>query len=728
MQLLMDRVLKGLTFKSCLSYLDDLLITSTTFNDHLADVREVFQRLREANLKIGPKKCSFAQSKATFLGHEVSKEGIRPPSDRLDKIKHLPPPKNTTELRRTLGLFNWFRKFISNFSSEAAPLMKLMRKNCAFHWGDEQDEAFNTLKHKLLHSNVLAFPRCDIQFRIAVDTSSEGTGYMLYQIHPESAFTTEATEKERTRIIRFGSKTLTKWQRSYSPTKLELLGVLHAVLDCASYVRGRFFYVECDHQALKPLSQKKLKGKLYERWLSILQQFNLELQYKPAAHMAVPDALSRCKEIFDPPVNSPDEEDPNFPYVTEQTGQVKLPNGVDLKDLVDISDAQINNIHKTDPEYDGDTEDLSEPYFIPSKRQSTKTPLSKKGGAIIPLDTLNSSTNHKEQTGNETTSSDKTYTDTHEYNDNTTHDNTGSMPEETLIDKQLEALELLPSSGFDAVTIAQLQACDTSLLPLITYLKTGTLPKSQKASRSILIESGDYMLINDMLYHSRKAKSKRAEGQASYQVVLPQAIQAIVIKLYHECPLAGHSGIKDTIDRLKEHYFFDRLAQKVNDFVQSCHDCQTRKLTKARTKSAIVAYFTPTEKFQVWQIDIFGALPTTNSGHKYIFTAVCMFSKFLVCIPLQNKDTLTVAEAFMQLISLYGCPSTVVSDKGSEFTSKAMAEVCRSLHIPQQFTPSFTHHCLGACERTHATLAQRLTPYTNTKSWLQMLPPGCILH
>ena len=78
--------------------------------------------------------------------------------------------------------------------------------------GDEQDEAFNTLKHKLLHSNVLAFPRYDIPFHIAVDTSSEGTGYMLYQIHPESEFATEATEKERTRIIRFGSKALTKWQ------------------------------------------------------------------------------------------------------------------------------------------------------------------------------------------------------------------------------------------------------------------------------------------------------------------------------------------------------------------------------------------------------------------------------------------------------------------------------------------------------------------------------------
>jgi putative transposase len=196
-----------------------------------------------------------------------------------------------------------------------------------------------------------------------------------------------------------------------------------------------------------------------------------------------------------------------------------------------------------------------------------------------------------------------------------------------------------------------------------------------------------------------------------------------MIKLYHECPLAGQGGIKDTIDRLKEHYFFDKLAPKVSDFVQSCHECQIRKITKAHTKSAIVAYPTPSDKFQVWQIDLFGELPQTSSGHQYVFTAVCMFSKLLVCIPIQNKDSLTVADALMQLVSLYGCPTTIVSDKGSEFMSKAFAEVCKSLHIPQQFTPSFAHHCLGACERTHSTLAQRLTPYMNSQNWLQMLPP-----
>jgi len=684
MQLLMDRVLKGLTFKSCLSYLDDLLIASSTFESHVEEVSEVFNRLREANLKIGPMKCSFAQSQCTFLGHEVSSNGIRPPKDRLDKIKHLQPPRNIRELRRILGLFNWFRKFIPNFSTAAAPLTKLMRKNRQFEWFTEQQEAFDTLKQRLLTSDILAFPRYDIPFKLAVDTSCEGTGYMLYQIHPENEYPPGTPEKERSRVIRFGSRALTRWQRSYGPTKLELLGVLQAVLDCAPYVRGRLFYIECDHQALKPLLQKKLRGKLYERWLSILQQFNIQFEYKPAAQMVVPDALSRSKEVFDPSVSSPDEADPNFPYTAEQSGDVKLPGGIDLQDL--ILSPEANHMHLEQASlYDGDTED--------SDRDT--------GDKIHPASNTDSPT---EQTASMVSNSES------------------ETPVE-LIDKQLEAIELLNTSGYDRATLIKLQSSDPSLIPLIQYLKTSKLPRSQKLARSVLLKSGDYMLINGLLYHSRKAKSKRAQGQGSYQVVLPQVIQPTMIKLYHECPLAGHGGIKDTIDRLKEHYFFDKLAPKVSDYVQSCHECQTRKITKAHTKSAIVAYPTPSDKFQVWQIDIFGELPQTNSGHKYVFTAVCMFSKFLVCIPIQNKDTLTVADALMQLISLYGCPTTIVSDKGSEFMSRAFGEVCKSLHIPQQFTPSFAHHCLGACERTHNTLAQRLTPYMDTQNWLQMLPP-----
>lgn len=309
-QLLMDKVLKGLVFKSVLCYLDDAIIVSETFEQHLKDINEVLDRFRSAGLRLGPRKCKFACNKAIFLGHEISKYGIRPPADRVEAIKHYPIPTNVKELRRALGLLNWFRKFIPHYSALSSPLHALLKKSAKFIWRKEHSEAFQKLKGLLMNSSVLAFPRFDVPFHISVDTSSKGLGYMLYQLY----------EDDKTpHIIRFGSKGLNRWQQSYGPTKLELLGVVTAVTDCASYIRGSHCIIECDHQALRPLQQNKLRGAIYERWLAIIQQFDVEIQYKPASQMVVPDALSRCHPSPNLPVleASPDEEDPYFPSVEE---------------------------------------------------------------------------------------------------------------------------------------------------------------------------------------------------------------------------------------------------------------------------------------------------------------------------------------------------------------------------------------------------------------------------
>lgn len=148
---------------------------------------------------------------------------------------------------------------------------------------------------------------------------------MLYQIH----------EGGNNKVVRFGSKGLAQWQRSYGPTKLELFGMVTAMLDCAPYIRGRHCVVECDHQALKPLFQKQLKGAIYERWLAILQQFDIEIKYKPASEMCVADALSR-NPIFPSRLDSSlEEEDPYFPFVEEKVQPMKLPNGKNLESLFD---------------------------------------------------------------------------------------------------------------------------------------------------------------------------------------------------------------------------------------------------------------------------------------------------------------------------------------------------------------------------------------------------------
>ncbi|CAG2212900.1 unnamed protein product [Mytilus edulis] len=263
---------------------------------------------KQAGLKSGPKKCSFAASSSVFLGHLISKDGFRPPSDRVKAISDYPRPKNIKELRRLLALFNWFRKFIPNYSALVFPLTRLLKKEQIFTWRSEQETAFEGLEHKLVNSDILSFPKFDLTFRLSVDTSARGIGYMLYQLDPDD-------ETQKPRIIRFGSKSLSPWQQSYGPTKLELLGMVVSILDCADYLRGNYFIAECDHQALKPLYQNQFKGAIYERWMSILQQFSFEIVYKKADDMQVPDALSRCENSKAEVVESPVEDDPFFPFV-----------------------------------------------------------------------------------------------------------------------------------------------------------------------------------------------------------------------------------------------------------------------------------------------------------------------------------------------------------------------------------------------------------------------------
>lgn len=141
----------------------------------------------------------------------------------------------------------------------------------------------------------------------------------------------------------------------------------------------------------------------------------------------------------------------------------------------------------------------------------------------------------------------------------------------------------------------------------------------------------------------------------------------------------------------------------------------------------IVAYPTPCKAFKVWQVDSYGPLPLTVSGYTYILTAVDMFSKFLFTVPLA---ACTVSEGLYLLFTTFGSCDTLTPDKGTEFTAKVKQTLCHLFQIKHEFTPSFVHHCLGDCERTHATIAAKLTPFLNFKrnNWDKVLPFSYICY
>ena len=129
------------------------------------------------------------------------------------------------------------------------------------------------------------------------------------------------------------------------------------------------------------------------------------------------------------------------------------------------------------------------------------------------------------------------------------------------------------------------------------------------------------------------------------------------------------------------------------EYVRLCPDCQKRKPTNHHT----IAYSTPCAPFEVWQVDLVSSLPISPEGFSYALTAVDIPSKYLISIPLANKDTITVTSGLTQIFTKHSVCNTIISNRGTEFTSVCMAEVCRQLYIPQDI---HIHHCLGACAKS----------------------------
>ena len=205
-QRLMEFVLTGLQWSICLIYLDDVIIFSKNFDDHLRRMEEAFGRLREAGLKLKPQKCRFLQKEVTCIfGHVVSENGVSTDPSKVSKILDWPIPRNVSELRSFLGLASYYRRFIKDFAKIAVPLHRLTEKNKPFVWSESCLEAFNELKRELTN----------IEFILDTDASDYGIGGVLSQV-----------EGNIERVIGYASRSLTKPERRYSTTRKEFLNRL----------------------------------------------------------------------------------------------------------------------------------------------------------------------------------------------------------------------------------------------------------------------------------------------------------------------------------------------------------------------------------------------------------------------------------------------------------------------------------------------------------------------
>ena len=284
-QRLMNEVLYDFIGEFVEVYIDDIMIHSKNFEDHIVHVTKVLEKLKEYNLVIKLKKSKFFEQEIEFLGHEIGREGIKPNAKKVETINNIKEPQTIKELRSFLGLCSYYRRFIKDFAKKARPLYKLLEKEDKLEWLIEQQEAFDWLRQCLTKSPILAHPDFDKEFILITDASADGLGAILSQKNKD--------DKEV--VIAYASKSTNKTERNYAPTDLECLAVVYGVEYFHKFLINQKFKIVTDHIALKSLLNDKEPRGRRARWIMKLQQYDFEVKHKSGSANKNADALSRLK-------------------------------------------------------------------------------------------------------------------------------------------------------------------------------------------------------------------------------------------------------------------------------------------------------------------------------------------------------------------------------------------------------------------------------------------------
>jgi len=279
---MVNDILRPYLNKFVLAYLDDVLIFSKTKQEHLEHLRLVFDLLRTHRLYAKPKKCDFLKGEIDFLGHKVTQQGISTSENKTQAIQDWPSPSNLSQVRSFLGLATFYQKFVKDFSSIAIPLTNLLKKDTPFSWGEEEEEAFRSLKVALTTAPVLRIIDPSLPFTLETDASDQAIGAVLSQ-----------EEDGEIRPTAFTSRKLSPAETRYPIHEKELLAIIHALRHWRHYLLDSKIKVYTDHHSLKFFQKQATVSQRQARWLDILGEYDLDIIYKPGKSNVVADALSR---------------------------------------------------------------------------------------------------------------------------------------------------------------------------------------------------------------------------------------------------------------------------------------------------------------------------------------------------------------------------------------------------------------------------------------------------
>ena len=683
---LVVQVLRNIPPERAVAYVDDVLIHSATFMQHLKNLDEVFNAYTKAGLKLNPKKCKFLQRRIDYLGHTVSAQGIEPQKAYLEVIKDWPEPTSLKDIEVFMGKAGYYRKFISGFAQIAKPLTDRLRiadanpqKDAKGHkvkmtkaerrrrldvpikLNNEERTAFRTLINCLCSSPVLGHPRFDDLSKeyYILDTDWSQEANTVAGVLSQNQLQPDGTYEEK--VIGHASKKLSKSQANYSSPKGEICGILLMMEHFRYYLIVGHFILRTDNVAARALKDQSCPTGYFSRWKARLANFSFTPVHRSGTKHGNADSLSRISHTTNDPDSNPDVFD-------EKT---------DRQYLFSIDP-------DPDPEGLGADEGLSASVELDPWTEDEIALIERQLGEQWDWDNDSQSWPQDESLPDiEAIEEDKIGTPVHD--NYWTPDQVRDMQED---DRDLRLIRKWVRSGSKPETQARAEASSD----LKTYIN--------------LFESL-YLDKNDLLrYHYQFDQHDGCGTRQRQLLVLPDASLRNALRIIHD--KQAHIGSVKLTELALRYMYGPRMRAAAEYVCETCLVCQAKgKKPKPQDYSLVV----PRQgyPFMTLNLDFVGPLPKSSKGNEYLLTAECMLTKWVEAYPVKRANAATVANKLItELFPRFGHCEFLKSDQGTHFKNEELKEICEITGIEQKFSPSYRPQA-NPVERAHRTLKNMIT-------------------
>lgn len=736
----MQNILAPFLWLFALVYIDDIVVYSHNYEDHLLHLDQVLEAIEKAGLTLSPKKCHLFYSSILLLGHKVSRLGLSTHEEKVRAITELKRPSKLSELQTFLGMVVYFSAFIPYYASIASPLFKLLRKGTAWRWGPEEEHAFESAKAALKSAPVLGHPIEGKPYRLYTDASDEAIGCCLQQVQPiqvsdlkgtkaferlAQAFkngedvprfvtkmsakildhdfkdtwgpTLEDTSVHVERVLVYWSRTLKNAETRYSATEREALGAKEGLVKFQPYIEGEKILLITDHAALQWAKTYENANRRLAAWGAIYSAFapGLEIIHRPGRTHSDVDPLSRLPRAPPEQISPIADKKPALRLDSERAEK--------LEEELDSRPAQRAALYSTLSDWPSILLKAEGVQPRRSRRVAERTVGSQGNGGAPPSPAQNTY-----QPANEPTSGD------------------AESAAEPVVDLEIdpfEAKKLWETTHRPPTVLVKLSEDvreryiagykeDVTFRP--HWLAQNDNPDSWDPANRFFKDEESLLYFRDADFHAR--------------LCIPKSERNLVLREAHENPLlTAHAGPEKLWDYLSSRCYWPRMKTDILEYCASCDVCQKTKPANFKRFGKLLPHPVPSRPYESISMDLIVNLPWSEDCNA-VLVFVDRLTKHAQFIP---TTTGLNAEGFAMLfvkhiVCKFGIPANIVTDRDPRWTSIFWREVAKLLHTEMLLASSHHPQHDGQTEIVNRQLETMLRAYVKEDrdswcSWVSLL-------